>query len=101
LWYLFNAIFVLPIFIVKAFVNFILDFFLSVWEGRFLQVLKILLIKKGCKIFIYYSLDILMALSVLSAYPLAVLPSRTTNNPVDYQIWAISNLIFLQSYILL
>lgn len=49
---------------------------------------------------IYYLSDILMAVSVMIMYPLAFIPNPK-NAPINFQYWAISCLIFLQSYILL
>ena len=52
------------------------------------------------QVFLYYIIDILMAVSVLAMYPLAVIPGKK-HDPVNFQYWAISCLIFLQSFLLL
>jgi hypothetical protein len=40
-----------------------------------------------------------MAISVLAMYPLAFMP--TPSAAINYQYWAISGLIFLQSFLLM
>lgn len=89
--YLFNATLLLPISIIIMIYEFILEFFRSIFLCRF---------KETIKMAVFYPLDILMALSVLIMYPLAIIPTNK-HYGVNFQYWAISTLIFLQSYILL
>ena len=90
LMYLFNAIFVIPIFILRMIFEFISQFRYCIVNCQLLTLIKF--------IFCYW-LDILAACSVLSMYPLAIIHCHK-DAPINFQYWAISCLIFLQSYIL-
>jgi hypothetical protein len=88
--YLFNAIFITPIFIVRMLYEFISHFRDCLVNCQLLTLIKMIF----C-----FSLDILVGCSVLMMYPLAVMHCHK-EAPINFQYWAISCLIFLQSYIL-
>jgi hypothetical protein len=89
--YLINATVILIIFILWSVFELIRTIFCTLLKQNFGLYLK--------KI-IAYIVDLLMAISVLVMYPLALMKTPG-HYPVNFQYWAISSLIFTQSFILL
>ncbi|CAD8059793.1 unnamed protein product [Paramecium sonneborni] len=87
--YLFNATIALPYFTLKLFYLYVQQIAKSI---RFFRLVQ------GLKAIIFFICDLAMTISILMMYILVVLRYKQT---INYEDWAISCLIFLQSQILM
>ncbi|CAD8137603.1 unnamed protein product [Paramecium octaurelia] len=87
--YLFNATIALPVFTLKL---------LYLYLGQIAKSIRFFRVIQALKAIIFFTCDLAMALSILMMYVLVALRYKQT---INYEDWAISCLIFLQSQILM